>query len=104
MGKKYTFPLASGFVQTDVWVSITSINQKVQMIKGQDGGMTEMAEKLKIDEWRLKPHTVLLTDAEWKFLKESRITYDVPTRSEVLRLLIDKEIADDENPQLKQED
>jgi hypothetical protein len=48
VGKKYTFPLASGFVQKDVWVSITSIHQKVQMINGQDGGMTEMAGKNKI--------------------------------------------------------
>lgn len=48
MGKKYTFPLASGFVQKDVWVSITSIHQKVQMINGQDGGMTEMAGKLNL--------------------------------------------------------
>ncbi len=62
-----------------------------------------MAEKLKIDKWRLKPHTVLLADIEWDYLKEIRDLYEVRTRSDVLRAILSKEIDGfnhllDENP------
>lgn len=48
--------------------------------------------KLKIDKWRLKPHAVRLTDVEWDYLKDVRDLYDVKTRSEVLRIILSKEI------------
>lgn len=46
----------------------------------------------KIDSMRLKQHTVQLTDVEWDYLKDVRDLYEVRTRSEVLRIILSKEI------------
>ncbi|MHB8395698.1 MAG: hypothetical protein ACYDAZ_00615 [Thermoplasmataceae archaeon] len=47
---------------------------------------------LKIDRHRPKKHQVELTDAEWEYLDEVRDLYEVRSRSEVLQIILSKEI------------